>query len=62
MIEIRARLALAAITLASVLTACGTRPEGAAPRLAAATGASLAECDGLASRLQLANTRLESSA
>ena len=62
MIEIRARLALAVIALASVLTACGTRPEGAAPRLAAATGASLAECDGLASRLQLANTRLESSA
>ena len=62
MIEIRARLALAAIALASVLTACGTRPEGAAPRLAAATGASLAECVGLASRLQLAKTRLESSA
>ena len=50
------------LSAVSVLAACGTLQSNPTAPLKAATGASLPSCEALTSKLQLANTRIESAA
>lgn len=50
------------LSAVSVLAACGTLQSTPSAPLKAATGASLPSCEALTSKLQLANTRIESAA
>ena len=50
------------LSAVGVLTACGTLPGSTVAPLKAATGTNLPNCSALAATLQLANTRIESSA
>jgi feruloyl esterase len=52
---------LSALGAASALIACSSLPGASPQALKAATGANLPNCTALASKLQLANTRMESS-
>ncbi len=58
----RALQGLGALSAISVLVACGTLQSTPTAPLKAATGASLPQCEVLASKLQLSNTRIESAA
>jgi pimeloyl-ACP methyl ester carboxylesterase len=58
----RALQGLGALSAVSVLVACGTLQSTLGSPLKAATGASLPNCEALSSKLQLANTRIESAA
>lgn len=53
---------LGGLSAVSVLVACGTLQSAPPPSLKAATGANLPNCEALPSKLQLANTRIESAA
>ena len=55
-------LRLGLITTAVALAACSTLQSNSTTTLKAATGANLPNCSALASQLNLANTRIESSA
>jgi len=57
----RALQGLGALSAVSVLVACGTVQSTPGSPLKAATGASLPNCEALSSKLQLANTRIESA-
>ena len=58
----RALQGLGVLSALSVLVACGTLQSTPVAPLKAATGANLPNCEALASKLQLANTRIESAA
>ena len=58
----RGALGLGLITTAVALAACSMLQSNSTPALKAATGANLPNCSALASQLNLANTRIESSA
>ena len=58
----RSAQSLGFLTAALALAACSTLPSNSVPKLKAATGASLPNCTALASQLNLANTKIESSA
>jgi pimeloyl-ACP methyl ester carboxylesterase len=58
----RALQGLGVLSAVGVLVACSTLPSSAVAPLKAATGASLAQCEALASKLQLPHTRIESAA
>jgi hypothetical protein len=58
----RALQGLGVLSAICVLVACGTLQSTPPAPLKAATGASLAQCEALAAKLQLPNTRIESAA
>ena len=58
----RAFQGLGVLSAVGVLVACGTLQSTSPAPLKAATGASLPNCEALASKLQLPNTRIESAA
>ena len=58
----RALQGLGVLSAVGVLVACGTLQSTTVAPLKAATGASLPNCDALANKLQLPNTRIESAA
>jgi len=53
---------LGVISAAVAMAACSTLQSSSTPTLKAATGANLPNCSALASQLNLANTKIESSA